>query len=58
MNEAGRAWLTDHGVTASQEMRRLATATTADLFLIDDLVLRKDAQALAIDGEEQRMVDV
>lgn len=40
MNEAVRGWLAEHGVTAPQEMRRLATATTADLFAIDDLVLR------------------
>jgi aminoglycoside phosphotransferase (APT) family kinase protein len=40
MTPDARAWLAGHGVPAPDSIRRLETATTADLFEVDDLVLR------------------
>jgi aminoglycoside phosphotransferase (APT) family kinase protein len=45
------AWLAQHGVATPQSIRRLETATTADLFAIDDLVLRWYAGGTFLDAE-------
>ncbi|HEX7346311.1 MAG TPA: aminoglycoside phosphotransferase family protein [Candidatus Limnocylindrales bacterium] len=40
MTPAARAWLVGHGVPDPATIRLIPTATTADLFVVDDLVLR------------------
>ena len=40
MNAEARAWLAAHGLPAPRSLREVATATTAELYVVDDLVLR------------------
>lgn len=51
MNAEARAWLAAHGIPAPRAVRQLATATTAELYAVDDLVLRWYATGTFLDVE-------
>ena len=50
------AWLADHGIASPRTLRRLERATTADLFVVDDLVLRWYHGGTFLDQEPDALV--
>jgi aminoglycoside phosphotransferase (APT) family kinase protein len=48
-----RAWLASVGVTEPQGVRRLASARTAHLFVVDDLVLRWYSDGMFLESEPE-----